>query len=200
MSAISSQIVRLMIVYSTVYWGTDQRKYQSSASLAFEQGIHREPVNSTHKGPAAQKIIPFADVIMYLSNHAMDLQLPKDIGQFCESIGNRCSNSEHHTKSRNLERNPSISQYGEVAYSIFHFPCENLHCQLLYRPNHCIDKNNWTTLSIRGILRNGIYYSKHLWLYHVSIRCIVYTIKFYGYIKARPHNRGVISLYSERCP
>ena len=30
-----------MIVYSKVYSGADQRKYQSSASLAFVQGIHR---------------------------------------------------------------------------------------------------------------------------------------------------------------
>ena len=31
----------LPIVYSTVYSGTDQRKHQSSASLAFVQGIHQ---------------------------------------------------------------------------------------------------------------------------------------------------------------
>ena len=31
----------LRVVYSTVYSGIDQRKHQSSASLAFEWGIHR---------------------------------------------------------------------------------------------------------------------------------------------------------------
>ena len=35
MSAIASQITSLTIVYSTVYSGGDQRKCQSSASLAF---------------------------------------------------------------------------------------------------------------------------------------------------------------------
>ena len=35
MSAIASQITSLTIVYSTVYSGTDQRKHQSSSSLAF---------------------------------------------------------------------------------------------------------------------------------------------------------------------
>ena len=35
MSAMSSQITSLTIVYSTVYSGADQRKHQSSASLAF---------------------------------------------------------------------------------------------------------------------------------------------------------------------
>ena len=41
-----TQITSLTIVYSTVYLGTDQRKHQSSASLAFVRGIHRWPVNS----------------------------------------------------------------------------------------------------------------------------------------------------------
>ena len=50
MSAMASQITSLMIVCSTVYSGVDQRKHQSSASLAFVRGIHRGPVNSTHIG------------------------------------------------------------------------------------------------------------------------------------------------------
>ena len=41
MDAIVSQITSLTIVYSTVYSGLDQRKHQSSASLAFVRGIHR---------------------------------------------------------------------------------------------------------------------------------------------------------------
>ena len=49
MGAMASQITSLMIVYSTVYSGADQSKHQSSASLAFVWGIHREPVNSLHK-------------------------------------------------------------------------------------------------------------------------------------------------------
>ena len=40
-SVLASQITSLMIVYSTIYSGTDQRKHQSSASLAFVRGIHR---------------------------------------------------------------------------------------------------------------------------------------------------------------
>ena len=64
MGAIASQITSLMIVYSTVYSDADQSKYQSSASLAFVRGIHRGPVNSTHKGPVTRKMFPFDDVIM----------------------------------------------------------------------------------------------------------------------------------------
>ena len=44
--------------------GADQRKYQSSASLAFVRGIHRRPVNSQHKWPLTPKMFPFDDVIM----------------------------------------------------------------------------------------------------------------------------------------
>ena len=42
MGAIASQITSLTIVYSTVYSDADQRKHQSSASLAFVRGIHRD--------------------------------------------------------------------------------------------------------------------------------------------------------------
>ena len=47
MGAITSQITSLTVVYSAVYSGTDQRKRQSSVSLAFVKGI-----------------LPFDDVIM----------------------------------------------------------------------------------------------------------------------------------------
>ena len=40
-NAIASQITSLTIVYSIVYSDVDQRKHQSSASLAFVWGIHR---------------------------------------------------------------------------------------------------------------------------------------------------------------
>ena len=53
-----------IIVYSTVYSGTDHRKHQSSTSLAFVRGIHRWPVNSPHKWPVTRKMFPFDDVIM----------------------------------------------------------------------------------------------------------------------------------------
>ena len=49
MSAMVSQITGFAIVYSTVYSGIDQRKLQSTASLAFVWGIHRWQVNSAHK-------------------------------------------------------------------------------------------------------------------------------------------------------
>ena len=60
MGAIASQITSLPIVYSIVYSDADQRKRQSSASLAFVRGIHRGPVNSPHKWPVTRKMFPIA--------------------------------------------------------------------------------------------------------------------------------------------
>ena len=42
MSTIASLITSLAVVYSTFYSDADQRKHQSSASLAFVWGIHRD--------------------------------------------------------------------------------------------------------------------------------------------------------------
>ena len=50
MGMIASQITSLTIVYSTIYSDADQRKHQSSASLAFVRGIHRGPVNFRTNG------------------------------------------------------------------------------------------------------------------------------------------------------
>ena len=63
-STMASQITSLTIVYSTIYLGADQRKHQSSASMAFVRGIHWWPVNSLHKWPVTLKMFPFDDVIM----------------------------------------------------------------------------------------------------------------------------------------
>ena len=54
MSMMVSQIICVAIVFSTVCSGTDQRKLQSSASLAFVRGIHGWPVNSLHKGSVTE--------------------------------------------------------------------------------------------------------------------------------------------------
>ena len=76
MDAIASQITSLTIVYSIVYADADQRKHQSSASLAFVRRIHRGPVNSPHKWPVTRKMFPFDDVIMKL------LKLIRILGAF----------------------------------------------------------------------------------------------------------------------
>ena len=65
MTILASHITSLTVVYSIVYLGVDQRKHQSSASLAFVRGIHRGPVNSPNKWPVTRKMFPFDDVIMW---------------------------------------------------------------------------------------------------------------------------------------
>ena len=67
MGAMVFQIASLLIVYSSIYSGADQRKHQSSAPLAFVRGIHRSPVtcmwrycsdlpNRSRKGGNIQKL------------------------------------------------------------------------------------------------------------------------------------------------
>ena len=64
MGTLGPQITSPTIVYSIVCSGADQRKHQSSASLAFVRGTRRWPVNSPHKGPVSRKKFPFDGVIM----------------------------------------------------------------------------------------------------------------------------------------
>ena len=60
----ASQITGVSIVYSTAGSSTDERKHQTSASLAFVRGIYRWSVNCPHKRQVTRKIFPFDDVIM----------------------------------------------------------------------------------------------------------------------------------------
>ena len=64
LGAIASQITSLTIIYSIFYSDADQRKPQSSASLAFVREIHRGPVNSPHKWPVTRKMFPFDDIMV----------------------------------------------------------------------------------------------------------------------------------------
>ena len=78
MSAMGSQITSLMIVLSSVYSDADQRKHQSSMSLAFVQGIRQLPVNSPHKRQVMRKMFPFDDIIMVITKPA---DIPPHKGQ-----------------------------------------------------------------------------------------------------------------------
>ena len=64
MTMLASQITSLTVVYSIVHSCVNQRKHQSSASLAFVREIHRGPVNFPHKWPVTRKMFPFDDIIM----------------------------------------------------------------------------------------------------------------------------------------
>ena len=65
MDTMASQITSLTtIVCAAFIQGADQRKHQSSASLAFVGEIYRWPANSPHKGPVTRKMFPCDDVMM----------------------------------------------------------------------------------------------------------------------------------------
>ena len=66
MSAVASQITGISTVCSSICSGADQRKHQSSVSLAFMRGIHWWPVDYPHRRPVTQKMFPFQDSIMNL--------------------------------------------------------------------------------------------------------------------------------------
>ena len=65
MGAMASQTTGVSFVCWAVCSGADQRKHQSSTSLAFVKGIHQWPVDSPHKSPVKRKMFPFDDVVMY---------------------------------------------------------------------------------------------------------------------------------------
>ena len=65
MGALASLITSLTIVYSTV--NSDQRKHQSSASLAFVREFIGERWIAPHRWPVTRKMFPFDDVIMGLN-------------------------------------------------------------------------------------------------------------------------------------
>ena len=83
-NTIASQITSLKIVYSIFYSSADQRKHQSSASLAFVRGIHRWSVNSPHKGPVTWKMFPFDDIVMFQKD-ALILRLDIAASRFSRS-------------------------------------------------------------------------------------------------------------------
>ena len=66
MSAMASQITGVSIVYSTVCSGADQRKHQSSASLAFVRG---STIGRRIPRKVTRKMFPFEDVIMRADRH-----------------------------------------------------------------------------------------------------------------------------------
>ena len=101
LGAIASQ---LTTVYSTVYSGADQRKHQSSASLAFVRGSHRGPVNSPHKWPVTRKMFPFDDVIMRHS-----------IRHNCALAAGHNSNRRKLPNEAGLNKRPQHNDYNRLA-------------------------------------------------------------------------------------
>ena len=82
MSSIVSQITSVSIVYPTVCSGADQRKHQSSVSLAFVRGIHRWPVFPRTEGQQRGK---YFHLMTSSCNVIIQIQIQKPCskGMFC---------------------------------------------------------------------------------------------------------------------
>ena len=79
MGTVVSQITSLTIVkVSTVYSDADQRKHQSTASLAFVRGVHRGPANSLHKCPVTRKMCSFDDIVMIIATTKQSTKSPRE--------------------------------------------------------------------------------------------------------------------------
>ena len=118
MSALAPHITSLTIVYSTAYSGADQRKHQSSASLAFVRGIHRWPVHSQHKWPVTRKMFPFDDVILrwcfFLIMQLLHFQI---IFEGCELIRFECSSMVNHNWFNSLAPGKRCSNFKSVLFN-----------------------------------------------------------------------------------
>ena len=94
MSVMASLITGVSIIYSlNMCSGADQRKHQSSPSLAFAWGIHRWPVNSPHKRPVKRKMFHLMTSSWTIFHTpAKPLNLPRDSSGTGEPRGFKCAN------------------------------------------------------------------------------------------------------------
>ena len=115
MGAIASQITSLTIVYWIVCSDADQRKHQSSPSLAFVRGSHRGSVNSPHKWPVTRKMFPFDDVIIFAS--MTKYQISFITGLTCLTLPCDLSVQKKYLNSDlNLDSNWLYAPYGTLNY------------------------------------------------------------------------------------
>ena len=89
MTTMASQITSLTVVYSTVYSDADQRKHQSSASLAFVWGIHRDRWIPRTKGQLRGKCFHLMtssceNIVYSAAHHLFELSI---FGLWC---GHQC--------------------------------------------------------------------------------------------------------------
>ena len=164
MTTMASQITSLTSVYPTINSGADQRKHQSSASLAFVWGIHRWPVNSPHKGPVTRKTFTFDDVIMHLPTH----------NRQWEHYDDRCLSNYVHTFQimftallavRAITKNSSTFSATNISSNMIWF--RQLHDTIKMKSNHIGINYNHNNIVIRS----------HIIIYN-SVQNLIFATKF----------------------
>ena len=164
----ASQITSLTIVYLGVYSGADQRKHQSTASLAFVRGIYRWPVNSPHKVPATRKMFLFDDVIMKSTNTRLNKE------QWYVWL-HGCSTNNHNNNSRN-----------RVIYVCF--DC------MEHSKWHVISENLEVPFEWRHLVTSYYHWQEQHWRKFVKM----FSIALAGRIHMRPAHEGLsIASYSQ---
>ena len=157
----------------------DQRKHQSSASLAFVQGIHRGPVNSPHKWPVTRKMFPFDDVIMpnvHLHSESQDLH-SDNYYQFDDNILLVNSNTKHLIVK---------TVFHGCKFNEFHLPFRCIRWLQIHNTEIITDLHFWPQLLCGKFLRDFIvmtistkYKRPPLIvqrLYHWGFTCMLYLI------------------------
>ena len=104
MTTIASQITSLAVVYSTVYSDAHQRKHQSSASLAFVWGIHRDRWIPRTKGQLRGKCFHLMTSSWFCRT-------------ICPSVISRENTLNFHTLSLS---NKSFCLFATFAIAVFH--------------------------------------------------------------------------------
>ena len=89
MTTMASQITILTVVYSTVYSDVDKKKHQSSASLAFVWGIHRDRWIPRTKGQLRGKCFHLMMSSWEMSSLSCHFCLSLNEG--CQNVNFRCS-------------------------------------------------------------------------------------------------------------
>ena len=117
MGVIASQITSLTSVYSTVYWDADQRKHQSSASLAFFVG------NSPGTGEfPAQMVSNTENVSIWWRHH---VSIPK--------LGLKVTHLKlqpHLPRDKEIKWNPGHLTFGYTVPSTTTITCPHVECTL----------------------------------------------------------------------
>ena len=188
MNMVASQITSLAIVYSSVYSDADQRKHQSSASLAFVWGIHRGPVIFPHKWPVTRKMFPFDDVIMRV----------KFVWKIVNSSAFHCSTTFHipqvvlwsahflsnifSTKSLSTPRKNKIHELAMLLSTSRHRPSQSPHNVVLITDLgfYVIDSSfawnpKWKLCSARTKHQHPIWWSFFHRIHYRSMRFDLYT-------------------------
>ena len=119
MNTMAFQIISLTVVYSTVYSDADQRKHESSASLAFVWGIHRDRWIPRTKGQLRGKCF-------HLMTSSCRIRMGGIHGMFiiqsCASWGNFISMVGNGQRKKKKEKNNRIDSVNSTRLIPIPFP------------------------------------------------------------------------------